>query len=641
MSHRESDTAFVSDVFAFDARNGSLYEAILGIRYSKVPVAGIRKALNRTIAENPNTSNFAAISPPQTPPNFPSPNLVPFMPVDRQQIAFPVGGFNNINGLSDLNGTKAPTTNGVNGVNGTSDHTKSPKNAPGPNILKKTKDILSNLSGVEVEDMEDNSDLVEMGIDSLMAMELIREVDAAFKVVLETDQLMNLTDLQSLVSCISSSMGIEANGSTNDDHTNGATELVESKPVNGANGTAHTNGANGTNGVNGHSSHEASLTPSTVMNVFRATKAATDEFINNFKMSNYYSRVRPITTLLCAAYVVEAFEKLGCPLKSAQPGQRLGLVSGYLPKHEKFMKELYKIIGPDEVGLVEIVGGDLVRTNVPCPDKAASTLFEEALRDEPDHAAEFKLSALTGRKLAECLTGKEDGLQIIFGSAEGRKTVSEVYAVAPLNYTWIKQAESFISQLLQRLPANGQPIKILEMGAGTGGTTATIVPMLAALGLPVTYTFTDLSSSLVAAARKRFKQYPFMEFKVVNIEAAPDKALLHSQHIVLANACVHATRSLPISLSNIHQILRSDGLVMLLEETEQLPWVDFVFGLLEGWWLFEDGRVHAQVTAEHWEKDLRGAGFGHVDYTDGECREAQVQRIIFGFASDIRSAGSH
>ena len=34
--HQESDTKFVSDVFAFDARDGSLVEAILGISYQKV-----------------------------------------------------------------------------------------------------------------------------------------------------------------------------------------------------------------------------------------------------------------------------------------------------------------------------------------------------------------------------------------------------------------------------------------------------------------------------------------------------------------------------------------------------------------------------------------------------------------------------
>lgn len=652
MSKQESDGSFISDVFAFDARDGSLYETVLGIRYSRVPMLGIRKALGRIIAENPIGEGNRS--------------MIPAASVASQMSLLAGASFEPLPVHQQISSLAAPANGQANGVKASEHFDNLPhvngnqvavppaaSQTAGSEIPAKAKTILSTLSGVEVEEIQEDSDLVEMGIDSLMAMELVREVSAAFDITLETDQLMDLTDFKSFVTCIRKTLGIDGNAAIN-----GAVNGTGPHPaaVNGAsngivmpqqdsvtNGAAPSlNGLNGVNGgVNGHhitnggTTQEKSLPATTVMSVFRQTKGATDEFIAKHNMSNYYTQVRPRSTMLCAAYIVEAFEKLGCSISGTRPGERLPSIP-HLAKHDKFMRELYKIIGPDETNLVQVIGGDLVRTATPCPAKSAATLLEEAVRDEPDHAPEVRLAALTGRQLADCLSGKADGLQIIFGSAEGRKTVSDVYAVAPLNYTWIDQATFFIEQLLRRIPDDGQPIKILEMGAGTGGTTATVVPMLAALGVPVTYTFTDLSSSLVAAARKRFKQYPFMEFKVVNIEAAPDAKLLHSQHIVLANACVHATRSLPISLSNIHQILRSDGLLMLLEETEQLPWVDFVFGLLEGWWLFEDGRTHAQVSAEHWEKDLRGAGFGHVDYTDGEAREAQVQRIIFGFASDIR-----
>ena len=647
VSYRESDAAYVSDVFAFDARDGSLYEAILGIRYSKVPLATMRKALSRVVTDNPlRAGDKSTVPTSQTVPQMPSftalPTLPP-LPKQQQQMSFPAQVV--VEGISIPDGI-----DGDHAINGTQATPKSTAaKDSGPHISTKTKDILSNLSGVDIGDIQDDSDLVEMGIDSLMAMELIREVDAVFNCTLETDQLMSLTDLRSLVVCICITMGADANGTVdyeqkNEDEpnsTNGVNGInghgVNGHGIDDINGIYSINGLNGATEISPGTARETSFPPSTVLEVFRATKAVTDDFIVNHSMGNYYSQVRPRSTMLCAAYIVEAFEKLGCSLRSAHPGQRLAPIP-YLPKHERFMKELYKIIGPEEVHLVDIIDGILVRTSVSYPNEPASTLLQKALRDEPDHAAEFKLSALTGCKLGECLTGKADGLQIIFGSAEGRKTVSDVYAVAPINYAWIKQAAFFIEQLLRRLPAHDQRVNILEVGAGTGGTTATMIPMLAALGVPVTYTFTDLSSSLVAAARKRFKQYPFMQFKVANMEAAPETNLVHSQHIVLANACVHATRSLPISLRNIHAMLRPDGMLMLLEETEQLPWVDFVFGLLEGWWLFEDGRAHAQVSAEHWEKALLGAGFGHVDYTDGKRRAAQVQRIIFGFASDVRYA---
>jgi hypothetical protein len=51
-----------------------------------------------------------------------------------------------------------------------------------------------------------------MGIDTLMAMELIREVYATFKCTLEADQLMGPTDFQSLVLCINTKIGVDLNG---------------------------------------------------------------------------------------------------------------------------------------------------------------------------------------------------------------------------------------------------------------------------------------------------------------------------------------------------------------------------------------------------------------------------------------------
>ena len=76
---------------------------------------------------------------------------------------------------------------------------------------------------------------------------------------------------------------------------------------------------------------------------------------------------------------------------------------------------------------MDLVGGKLVRTA--CPGVSASTSLQEALQDEPAYAAGFKFCAPTSSKLAECLTSRADGLKIIFGSPEARKTVSDVYAV--------------------------------------------------------------------------------------------------------------------------------------------------------------------------------------------------------------------
>lgn len=603
LHHCESDSKYLSDVFAFDAREGSLVEVALGISYQKVSISGIRRVLSKGMPAG----------------------LQPQVPTSPAAVAA-------IKTVSPPPVADSPLVDGSStAVSGTPPTKKAPK-APSVDITGKMREIICNLSGLEPDEVKDDSDLVELGIDSLMSMELAREVDLAFKTTIDVTQLIDVTDFRSLVECMQRILGID----NQEDNTYLAEGLNGHEGV-VTNGNAyHVNGTNGVVNGNGVLFPElgGSILPkSAILDAFRIAKEATDDFILNGQLGTYYNEVMPRSTELCVAHIVNAFEQLGCPIRSAAAYQRLERVP-YLPKHERFMNLIYGLL--EEARLIDINGSEITRTSVPVSTKSVETMLEELLHDEPLHAAEHKLTSLTGSKFADCITGKEDGLQLIFGSPEGREIVTDVYAKSPINAVWIQQAEFFLEQLVKRLPNTGEPLRILEMGAGTGGTTVKMLPLLERLGVPVEYTMTDLSSSLIAAARKRFKKYPFMKFKVVNIESPPDPQLVHSQHIILATNCVHATRNLEISTRNIHRILRPDGFLLLLEMTEQVPWVDFIFGLLEGWWLFEDGRRHALQPATHWKKILTSVGYGHVDWTEGTRPEANIQRLIIALASEPR-----
>ncbi|KAJ5744672.1 Male sterility NAD-binding [Penicillium manginii] len=598
LHHPESESKYLSDVFAFNARDGSLVEVALGISYQKVPISGIRKVLSKNMP--------AGLQPQVLPSSVSKVNVPPanFLPVAPPPL---------------LNGSAAKVT-------ATSTPKKLPK-TPSVDITGIMRDIICNLSGLEPEEIKDDSDLVEIGIDSLMSMELGREIDLAFKTTIDVNQLIDVTDFRSLVETLGRIMGL--------DDTDGDSGFVEDDRNDEAvtNGNGHHSIAPNGNGSSSPGPQGLSLPESTVLECFRIAKEATDDFMVNGQLGTYYTEVMPRSTKLCVAHIVNAFERLGCPIRNAVAGQKLERVP-YLPKHERFMNLIHGLL--EEDGLIEISGSDIVRTSMPVATKSVNDMLEELLRDEPVHAAEHKLTGMIGPKFADCLIGKEDGLQMIFGSPEGREIVTDVYAKSPINSVWIQQAEFFLEHLIQRLPMTGEPLRILEMGAGTGGTTVKMISLLERLGVPVEYTMTDLSSSLVAAARKRFKKHPFMKFKVVNIESPPDADLLHSQHIILATNCVHATRNLEISTRNIHDILRPDGFLLLLEMTEQVPWVDFIFGLLEGWWLFEDGRQHALQPPAHWRKILTSVGYGAVDWTDGARPETNLQRLIIALASGSR-----
>lgn len=610
--HRASGSGYVADIFVFDDQDGYLAEVMLGVSYERQAVNNIG---TRQLAVEPSCEDTSSPSTRGRPTPADTPNDSPIMCLSDNGLPGSAEG-------SEMAPIPGPSTNGP----------------ADTEVYDKTVELVCNLAGLEPEDISKDSDLAELGIDSLMAMEVVREVDAAFHVVLSNDDLMELTDFKSLVACIKSALGM-SNGTApaNEHATSSATNGILDTQVNGTSAVEPARNVNGDAGsaVDGHNvipnDSLATLSSSAVLDVFNELAWETDDLLEEHKLSGYSKHITPRTSELCVAYILDAFEQLGCSIRSAKEGDRLPRVS-YLPKHEKFMKLMYQLLEVD-ARLIDVHGSTITRTAVAPPLKSADALFAKLLEEEPTYIYDVKLAALIGTRFADLITGKEDGIQLIFGRPESRETASDFYAKSPFTGVWIHQLLLFVEKLISRIPKTGETINILEIGAGTGGTTSQLLPLLAQLGVPIRYTMSDISGSLVAAARKRFKKYPFIEFKVIDVESAPDTALVGSQHMVVATNCIHATRNLSVSLANTHRLLRPDGFLMLLEMTHQVPWIDFVFGLLEGWWLFEDEREYVLASVSHWEKTLRSVGFGHVDWTRGDYPEADLQRLIIAFAS--------
>ena len=159
------------------------------------------------------------------------------------------------------------------------------------------------------------------------------------------------------------------------------------------------------------------------------------------------------------------------------------------------------------------------------------------------------------------------------------------------------------------------PIELLEIGAGMGGTTVYVMAMLAELGVPFRYTYTDISQSLVTQARRRWAHLgATVEFAVLDITRDDVPAARRRRfHVVLSSNCVHATPSLRASTANVRRMLRPAGVMALIELTTRLALLDLLFGFFDSWWLFQDGRQHALADVEFWKKSLEEAGFGTIE----------------------------
>ena len=116
-------------------------------------------------------------------------------------------------------------------------------------------------------------------------------------------------------------------------------------------------------------------------------------------------------------------------------------------------------------------------------------------------------------EMAEALRGERDPMQLLFpgGSLD---TAERLYRDSPTARLYNGLIAEVMTAAASR--ANGRPLRILEIGAGTGGTTSHVAPRLA--GARVEYTFTDVGPLFVAKARERFGSHGFMRFAVLDLE---------------------------------------------------------------------------------------------------------------------------
>ncbi|KAI0571333.1 Polyketide synthase [Pyrenophora tritici-repentis] len=165
--------------------------------------------------------------------------------------------------------------------------------------------------------------------------------------------------------------------------------------------------------------------------------------------------------------------------------------------------------------------------------------------------------------------------------------------------------------------ANTNPnMRILEVGAGTGGTTANILRALTSSygeRLYSVYTYTDVSSGFMAAAKERFSSHAAIEYAVLDVTKDPAEQgfQLGSFDLIIAANVLHATPSLRTTLCNMRSLLSPRGRLFLEELNPEMMCVNYVMGFLSGWWLGAlDDRVDQPfISPERWTKELLDAGF--------------------------------
>ena len=255
------------------------------------------------------------------------------------------------------------------------------------------------------------------------------------------------------------------------------------------------------------------------------------------------------------------------------------------------------------------------------------TLQEELEARFPAGRSELGLLGRCGRSLPAVLRGEVDPLSILFPK-EAEGSAANFYGESPFSRALNLLLARVASEAAHR--SRGAELRVLEVGGGTGASTAAI---LEALPRERTrYLFTDISSGFLAVARGRFGDHPGFATALFDVErSAQEQGLVAGFDLVVAANVLHATADLAATIAGIRPLLSPGGALVLLEGTHRQGWLDVVFGLTDGWWAFRDHELrpdHPLVPAATWVKLLGGAGFESAAALPGEGDEPALGAAV-------------
>ncbi|OQD84167.1 hypothetical protein PENANT_c014G07229 [Penicillium antarcticum] len=245
-----------------------------------------------------------------------------------------------------------------------------------------------------------------------------------------------------------------------------------------------------------------------------------------------------------------------------------------------------------------------------------------------------------GPLLLSMLRGERAPLEVMM---EGRllyKYYANAYRLEPA----FAQLKSLLGAVLHKSPR----ARVLEIGAGTGAATRHALRTLGTDedGGPrcESWHFTDISSGFFEAARAEFSSWGnLLEFDRLDIEQSPEAQgfTLASYDIVVACQVLHATKSMARTMSNVRSLMKPGATLLLMETTRDQIDLQFIFGLLPGWWLSEEPERHSSpsLSIDMWDRILKGAGFTGVEI---DLRDVNVKADsdLYGISNILTTAVS-
>ncbi|KAF9773476.1 hypothetical protein IL306_008699 [Fusarium sp. DS 682] len=288
------------------------------------------------------------------------------------------------------------------------------------------------------------------------------------------------------------------------------------------------------------------------------------------------------------------------------------------------------------------------------------------LYDEAGDDPEAKAANILHENMGDILQGKKTSLEVLVPDGLLTKMYQEGHMLVG--------AYPQLSNALRCLGHASPRLRILEIGAGTGGATRVAMGALAGpngIKSYADYTFTDISPGFLTSAKSSLQDFPDMEFSILDIEQDPEEQGYGAVYdVVLASQSIHATASMKRTLANCGKLLKPGGKLVLVESTRTRILAGLLYGTMTGYWLgIDDDRSEGPfMSLQKWDYRLKEVGFSGTEltlddypepfnttsvivstfvgdmiqhkHTNGVIRDVEVVHILYGASGEPSVLGS-